>query len=546
MKVNSLVLLFLIFSTFAFPQGGVNDSLNYYHDLVENPKSEYDLEKAYVYFLNYEERARQNSDTIALIYGLQRLSSLESREGLYIESENSAIEALALLDYQKNTPYVDALKISLLIQLGINYHELHYEEKAQELYNLSLEIAKTAKDSMVLYNNLGNNHLENENYNEARPYLLLAQKLIPKVKDSAQIARVWANLGYVNCKLGKNGGLDLMLKALNTRKGVMDLAGIYNNYKLLSEYYNDLNDLRTSKPFKDSAYSYAKKLNSLAFEEDALKLLSKDGSKEMINEYFLISDSLKRLNSKNQNKFVLIKYDVEKAKTEALENKLQAEKRKFNFIILLSISILTAITGISFTIWINFRHKRKRLIEVYNTESRISKKVHDDVANNVYHVMTKMQSRGQTIDELLDDLEDIYIKTRDISKENSIIDVTSDFGKTLNYLLLSFQSGDVNVIIRELSSVDWSALSELKKISLYKVLQELLINMRKHSNATLVALSFKQEGHRLLVNYTDNGQGCELKKENGLRNTENRIHSIGGSITFESEPQKGFKAKIVI
>ena len=70
--------------------------------------------------------------------------------------------------------------------------------------------------------------------------------------------------------------------------------------------------------------------------------------------------------------------------------------------------------------------------------------------------------------------------------------------------------------------------------------------MRKHSNATLVALSFKQEGHRLLVNYTDNGQGCELKKENGLRNTENRIHSIDGSITFESEPQKGFKAKIVI
>ena len=550
MKIK--VFLFFLFlhlclfhGIFSFSQETSIDSLNYYNNLVENPKNELDLERAYVYFLNYYENSK-NTDNFSPIFALHRLSSIEYKFGLYVESENTAVEALTLLDRLEPSPTRDAYKISSYNLLGHIYHELQLNEKSYELYNLSLELTKNTKDSLVLYNNLGNSFLERNKYQEAKPYLLLAQELIPKVKDSTQIARVWANLGYVDCKLNNNKGFELMLKALSLRKKLVDTEGIYNSYKLLSDYYWDQNQANTSKFYIDSAYTIAKKLKSLAYEQDALKYMSNSSSPEMIKDYFVISDSLKRLNSENQNKFALLKYDVEKAKNEALKNKLQAEKRKVNFITLLSLSILVTVLGTGFTIWLYFRDKRKRLIEVYNTESRISKKVHDEVANDVYHVMAKLQGQGQKTDELLDDLEHIYLKTRDISKENSIIDTETDFGETLNDLLLSFQNENVNVIIKELSSVNWSSLSELKKISLYKVLQELMINMRKHSKATLVALSFKQEGHKLLVNYTDNGQGCELKKENGLHNTENRIRSIGGSITFESEPQKGFKAKIVI
>jgi len=548
MKVFSFFFflpLCLFHGVFSFSQETATDSLNYYSTIADNPKNEHDLERAYVYFLKYYE-ASKNTGNFSPIFGLHRLSSIEYKLGLYVESENTVVEALALLDRLEPSPDREAYKISFYNLLGHIYHELQLNEKAHELYNLSLELAKKAEDSLVLYNNLGNSFLERNRYQEAKPYLLFAQELIPKVKDSAQIARVWANLGYVDCKLNNKTGFDLLLKALSLRKGLVDIEGTYNSYKLLSDYYSDQNEANTSKLYLDSAYATAKKLKSLAFEQDALKLMSLSGSPEVIKEYFVISDSLKRLNSENQNKFALLKYDAGKAKTEALENKLQAEKRKVNFITLLSISILATVLGTGFTIWLYFRDRRKRLIEVYNTESRISKKVHDEVANDVYHMMAKLQGQNQTTEELLDDLEHIYYKTRDISKENSIIDTETDFGETLNGLLQSFQNEHVNVIIRELSTVNWSALSELKKISLYKVLQELMINMRKHSKATLVALSFRQEGPKLLVNYTDNGQGCELKKENGLHNTENRIRSISGSITFESEPQKGFKAKIVI
>ena len=45
--------------------------------------------------------------------------------------------------------------------------------------------------------------------------------------------------------------------------------------------------------------------------------------------------------------------------------------------------------------------------------------------------------------------------------------------------------------------------------------------------------------------YTDNGIGIkDFSAGNGLRNTENRIESISGLITFDTEPNQGLKVKI--
>ena len=75
---------------------------------------------------------------------------------------------------------------------------------------------------------------------------------------------------------------------------------------------------------------------------------------------------------------------------------------------------------------------------------------------------------------------------------------------------------------------------------------ELMTNMKKHSKANYVIISFEQLKDKLLINYKDTGQGTTIKKGNGLQNTESRIKAINGTITFESEPSKGFKVKIIV
>ena len=73
-----------------------------------------------------------------------------------------------------------------------------------------------------------------------------------------------------------------------------------------------------------------------------------------------------------------------------------------------------------------------------------------------------------------------------------------------------------------------------------------MTNMRKHSRASSVALIFSKEGAKIQIKYRDNGVGCELFKKNGLRNTESRIASVNGTITFESKKDDGFRATLTI
>ena len=102
----------------------------------------------------------------------------------------------------------------------------------------------------------------------------------------------------------------------------------------------------------------------------------------------------------------------------------------------------------------------------------------------------------------------------------------------------------MNIISRNLSAVNWDQYSREKKLTVYRVLQELMTNMKKHSEAGLVAVQFAQQGKKLTVTYFDNGKGSTLEAGNGLRNTENRMENINGSISFETSPGNGFKATL--
>ena len=76
-----------------------------------------------------------------------------------------------------------------------------------------------------------------------------------------------------------------------------------------------------------------------------------------------------------------------------------------------------------------------------------------------------------------------------------------------------------------------------------------MINMNKHSQASLVAIVFSEEKNFVKVQYSDNGVGLSnerLKSGNGIQNMENRIFSIKGKLNFESERDKGLKISIQI
>ena len=193
------------------------------------------------------------------------------------------------------------------------------------------------------------------------------------------------------------------------------------------------------------------------------------------------------------------------------------------------------------------KHEKEKIKEAHNTETRISKKIHDELANDVYNVMSGMQEIAPN--DIMDKLEHIYKRTRNISRENNSIPLDQNY---LSHLLATLESAtpeNTRLIIRGENSINWNNFNSEKKIILYRVLQEIMINMNKHSQASLVAIIFSEEKNFLKINYSDNGIGTSQKRlesGNGIQNVENRIFSVKGSLTFETEQEKGLKIAIQI
>lgn len=88
------------------------------------------------------------------------------------------------------------------------------------------------------------------------------------------------------------------------------------------------------------------------------------------------------------------------------------------------------------------------------------------------------------------------------------------------------------------------------ELALYRVIQELLNNAIKHSEATDVSISLMKKKQCLMLSYSDNGIGIHMSKLNdsfktmGISGIKERITCLGGRIKMESGPNSGFKVFI--
>ena len=190
----------------------------------------------------------------------------------------------------------------------------------------------------------------------------------------------------------------------------------------------------------------------------------------------------------------------------------------------------------------------KPLIQIQRTENRMSKKIHDELANGIYQVMDQVQLDPQQ-EAVGNQLYTLYTRARDLSRDYAPIDTTTDYSQTLEQLLSQYKGLKTKLILSGLQETPWGRLSTFQKETLYRVLQELMVNMKKHSAATMVALRFEANPKYLIIQYTDNGKGADFinaKRGLGLAHVENRMENIKGQITFESKPGEGFVARINI
>jgi signal transduction histidine kinase len=79
---------------------------------------------------------------------------------------------------------------------------------------------------------------------------------------------------------------------------------------------------------------------------------------------------------------------------------------------------------------------------------------------------------------------------------------------------------------------------------LFRVLQEIVNNIIKHSQATEVSIQLIRHDSEINMMVEDNGVGFDAKKIEefdgiGLKNIQSRIEFLNGKVDFDSQPGRG-------
>jgi pentatricopeptide repeat protein len=506
-------------------------------------------DSAFIYFDRAKDDFLQERDSLRIAVSILNMGIIATDQGDYFGGQEFSLNAFSYFD-EKNPDHFVYIS-SNYNNLGIASHELKQFRKAVEFYNKSLEFKPDSAWILVTKNNMANSYRKNGDLKAALAIYdeILSQDKIPE--DHAMILSNYAYSKWVN-NPNYNASTELR-EALSIRKELKHILGQSTSYDHLTDYY--LN----SRP--DSALYFAKlrhdlikNVNSpddrLLALQKLIPLIDEQNSKKYFAQYRQLADSTQTVRNNAKNQFALIRYETEKHKAN---NLLLQRESTIRAIWIISLSLL--LVGGSFLSIIWYKKRKKRLeLESQNAiqegQLKTSKKVHDVVANGIYQIMTEIEN-NKNIDQeqILDKMESLYERSRDISYDVlASNEHQSNFENAIHQLLVSFASEETKVFILGNIKETWKHLSQDDYFEIKQVLQELMVNMKKHSKATQVAIRFELTHEKLNIFYTDNGIGVPegIKFKNGLTNTGNRINSINGNINFGTSISGGLNVQLMI
>lgn len=505
-------------------------------------------DSAFYYYKLAKDDYLQINDSIGAAESLINMAIIQTKFGDFYGSIESSLKANNLLK-KENDSITRGDLASSYNNMAIASSFLYDYKKAIIFYKNAIKYTINQKNKYIYYNNLGDVLISQGNPKLAQKYLEYAIYS----KDHENQSMAINNLARAKLLDNKNyDPLPEFYKALQIRRENDDLNGLNSSFATLANYY-----LETDK---NKSLSFAKKMLETSFEinnpEDQLQALQKIIKLDKNNylEYFQkfqkINDSVQLARSNAKNQFAYFSYGIEKKESENQQLKLKMAEENVKTIIrnvgLAALSLLL----IGGFFW--YRKRKKRLeqekeLEVKNTQLKMSKKVHDVVANGIYQVMTKIENQEDfSKDEALDELEFVYEKSRDISYETEDAKDEQDFSEKISSSIGSFNNDSVKTYIAGNEKNIWKNVSQPKQDEIYQIIRELLVNMKKHSQASVVSFRFEKNNNEITIHYKDNGIGMSgaAMHKNGLTNMVSRIEILKGQITFDPETEKGLKIDI--
>ncbi|MBI2166241.1 MAG: GAF domain-containing protein [Chloroflexi bacterium] len=204
-------------------------------------------------------------------------------------------------------------------------------------------------------------------------------------------------------------------------------------------------------------------------------------------------------------------------------------------------------------------------VAVLRERERIAREMHDGMAQMLGFINTqtmavrKLLSNGQQGDaqaeltRMEDVARDLYADVREgiLGLRTAAHGQKGLIPALREYVERYTEAFGIPVEISTSPSAERFQLTPNAEIQLVRVVQEALTNVRKHSKATAVAISFDGNGERFEVVIQDNGLGFDLARlpstgwpRFGLQTMRERAEAVGGTLLIETAPGHGTKVAV--
>lgn len=543
------------------------DSMAHYFKKVEVQKSlPTNLFPRFLYFKAYYYRILDN-DSLAFAYHQKAfLEAKKSEDTLTILNSLSGLSQS--WDYKEGNHY----RLDYLQKL---------EEAAKKYNNQSFNI---------IYNYLQGNYYLFRDANDAalKSYKkVLAYNFSPR--DSILLLSTYGNIGALYETNIENSDSAIYyynekLKIIETNQSFGTPDQYLNVYNNLGRAYATKKDYEKARLnlIKAATYNTTKNkvFNELMIDENLAEVNAGLGYFEEgfynLKNVIKLSDSLKEKEHQESIANIIENYDNDTLKSHLKQNEIQRRN------LWIGASLLVVVLSlISYLVFKNAKRKQyiaeqQREIEIQKTEKilkeqelttidamiagqekereRMASDLHDSVGATLaaaklqFNYLKNNKGKLKNEDELFEKtsvlLDDAYTEIRAMAHlKNSGVIAKNGLLPAVEKLAKNVSATSALTIEVQDFGLD-ERLENSMEITVFRIIQELVTNIIKHSKASEASISITQHTDLLSIIVEDNGQGFNPKSIHekdgmGLANIERRVEHLEGSIEVDSTKGKG-------
>ncbi|MGB4938098.1 MAG: sensor histidine kinase [Ferruginibacter sp.] len=430
---------------------------------------------------------------------------------------------------------------TILNESGVVFEYKEDYTEAIKRYTRSMEIREKMNDLVgkaYSLNFIGGVYTLQKNYAGAEKYLLQSLDIRKKLNDSFSIALSYGDLGFMYKEQG--------------------------NYAKAIEQYSLSNALAAKMEFIDLQLSNYKELAVIAEKRgDFAKSLEYYKKQTELKDSIYSSDKMKQIEQLNA------KYQTEKKEQQLKLQRSEIDKKNYLLWGLTGGFCLLALSGFAFY--------RKRQINnkmnlqaaimkqqdlatkaIINAEENERKRIAAELHDGVGQMMSAAKMNLSAIENEItfkDEAQRTYFDNVIGMVDESCKEVRSVSHQMMPNALL--KSGLASAVKEFLDKIDTriitinlhaeglqERLDSNTETVLYRVIQECVNNVIKHSGANNLDISLIKDADGLAATVEDNGRGFDTKDKQkfegiGLKNISSRVAFLKGTVDFDSSPGKG-------